>query len=68
MICSNSFGSVAAARRDRVDEILVAGATGDWPTFPAANCAFCSLTAPMTSVGVSRSCAIRSGFNQMRIA
>ena len=38
------------------------------PTLPAANCAFCSLTAATTSAGVSFSCASRSGLSQIRIA
>ena len=41
---------------------------GDSPTLPAANCAFCSLSARMMSPGASLSVARRSGRTQMRLS
>ena len=41
---------------------------GAWPIRPAANCAFCSVIARVTSAVVSLSCDRRSGLSQIRIA
>ena len=68
MIRSNSSTSVSRPLVVMVNTISCDPSVGAWPIFPAANWAFCSLSARSRSLVASFNCAIRSGRSQMRMA
>ncbi len=67
MMFSNSSARVSRPRAVTVNVSAWPAGAGSAPILPTANCEFCPRMALATSVGVTPSCAMRSGLSQMRI-
>ena len=66
-IAPNASGSASRPRTDTLYWNCWSRGAGICPTWPAGACRFCSLTARITSAGVSPREAMRSGLSQMRM-
>ncbi|MGF6380626.1 hypothetical protein OKW31_003604 [Paraburkholderia atlantica] len=68
MMLSNCDGSASRPVVVTANDCCTAEPVGDCPMLPTANCWFWFETTFCTSAAVTPSCAIRSGFNHIRIA